>query len=64
MKICWKYWAIGGCSMMTPASRFLRTPSPDPIPAVFGYHELFHALTIVAVVCQYIAIAFFVIDVR
>jgi predicted membrane channel-forming protein YqfA (hemolysin III family) len=31
---------------------------------VFGYHELFHALTIVAVVCQYIAIAFFVIDVR
>ena len=33
---------------------------PDPVPAVFGYHELFHALTIVAVSCQYVAIAFYV----
>jgi len=36
---------------------------PDPVPAVFGYHELFHALTIVAVACQYVAIAFFIIRV-
>jgi hemolysin III len=36
---------------------------PDPVPAVFGYHELFHALTIVAVACQYVAIAFFVVRV-
>jgi hemolysin III len=36
---------------------------PDPVPLVFGYHELFHALTLVAVACQYIAIAFFVIRV-
>jgi hemolysin III len=35
---------------------------PDPAPAVFGYHELFHALTLVAVACQYVAIAFFVLD--
>jgi hemolysin III len=35
---------------------------PDPLPAVFGYHEVFHALTIVAVTCQYVAIALFVID--
>jgi hemolysin III len=34
---------------------------PSPVPTVFGYHELFHALTIVAVACQYVAIAFFVI---
>jgi len=34
---------------------------PDPVPAVFGYHELFHALTIVAVTCQYVAIALFVV---
>ena len=34
---------------------------PDPLPAVFGYHEVFHALTIVAVACQYVAIAFFVV---
>lgn len=35
---------------------------PDPVPTVFGYHELFHALTIVAVACQYVAITFFVIQ--
>jgi hemolysin III len=34
---------------------------PDPIPAVFGYHELFHALTLVGLALQYTAIAFFVV---
>ena len=34
---------------------------PDPLPAVFGYHELFHVLTLIAVSCQYVAIAFFII---
>jgi hemolysin III len=29
---------------------------PDPIPAVFGYHELFHALVVVAVGLQYAAV--------
>jgi hemolysin III len=36
---------------------------PDPVPAVFGYHELFHALTIVALALQYVAISFFVVRV-
>jgi len=34
---------------------------PDPVPDVFGYHELFHVLTLGAVGCQYAAIAFFVL---
>lgn len=34
---------------------------PDPIPTVFGYHELFHLLTLIAVSCQYVAIAFFIV---
>jgi hemolysin III len=34
---------------------------PDPVPSVFGYHEVFHALTIAAAACQYVAIALFVI---
>ncbi len=34
---------------------------PNPIPATFGYHELFHAFVIVAVACQYATIAFFVL---
>ena len=36
---------------------------PDPVPRIFGYHELFHALTIVALACQYVAVAFFVVRV-
>jgi hemolysin III len=36
---------------------------PDPLPRVFGYHELFHALTLVALACQYVAVAFFVVRV-
>jgi hemolysin III len=34
---------------------------PDPAPTVFGYHEVFHALTLVAIACQYVAVAFFVV---
>jgi hemolysin III len=34
---------------------------PNPFPRVFGFHELFHALVIVAVACQYAAVAFFVL---
>ena len=29
---------------------------PDPWPTTFGFHELFHACTAVAAICQYIAI--------
>jgi hemolysin III len=34
---------------------------PDPAPAVFGYHEIFHALVIAAAALQYAVIAFFVL---
>jgi hemolysin III len=34
---------------------------PDPAPAVFGYHEIFHACTVVAAACQYAAVALFVL---
>jgi hemolysin III len=34
---------------------------PNPYPAVFGYHELFHAFTLIAVSLQYAAIAFYVL---
>jgi hemolysin III len=33
---------------------------PDPSPRWFGFHEVFHALTIAAYVAQYIAISFVV----
>ena len=34
---------------------------PDPVPSVFGYHEVFHALVIVAAALQYAVIAFWVV---
>jgi hemolysin III len=34
---------------------------PDPRPAVFGYHEVFHACVCAAATCQFIAIALFII---
>jgi hemolysin III len=30
---------------------------PDPYPAVFGYHEIFHVLVIAAAVLQFVAVA-------
>ena len=33
--------------------------SPDPRPAVFGYHEVFHAYVCIAAACQYVAIGVF-----
>ena len=47
---------IGGLAYTVGALVYARR-RPDPMPEVFGYHELFHALTIVAVACQYVAIA-------
>jgi hemolysin III len=34
---------------------------PDPLPDVFGYHEVFHALTIAGAASQYTVIAFWVL---
>jgi hemolysin III len=34
---------------------------PDPAPHLFGYHELFHVLTLAAAGCHYAAIAFYVL---
>ncbi|HYB27493.1 MAG TPA: hemolysin III family protein [Solirubrobacteraceae bacterium] len=34
---------------------------PDPVPAVFGYHEVFHILVIAAAALQYAAIAFWIV---
>jgi hemolysin III len=34
---------------------------PDPVPAVFGYHELFHLLVLIAAALQYAVVAFWVL---
>jgi hemolysin III len=52
---------VAGGLLYTAGAVVYARRRPDPAPAVFGYHELFHALTIVAVVCQYVAIGVFVV---
>jgi hemolysin III len=34
---------------------------PDPVPAVFGYHELFHVLVIAAAAAQFVAVSLVVL---
>jgi hemolysin III len=54
--------AAGGVAYTVGAIVYARR-RPDPLPRIFGYHELFHALTIVALGCQYVAVAVFVVGV-
>lgn len=37
------------------------TRRPDPLPAVFGYHEVFHSLTIAATVVFYLVVARYIV---
>jgi hemolysin III len=51
---------LGGVSYTVGAVIYARR-RPDPAPAVFGYHELFHALTIAGAALHYAVIAFWVL---
>jgi hemolysin III len=49
--------AVGGV-LYTAGGVAYAVKRPNPAPGVFGYHEVFHAMTIVAAVCHYIAVYF------
>jgi hemolysin III len=51
--------AIGG-AFYTAGAVIYALKRPDPVPSVFGYHELFHALVVAAAACQYVGVALFV----
>jgi hemolysin III len=50
--------AFGGL-LYTAGAVVYATQRPNPNPAVFGYHEVFHLFVIAAAIAQYAAIAFF-----
>jgi hemolysin III len=50
-----------GCLIYTAGAVIYAVRRPDPLPTVFGYHELFHALVVVAAAVQYAVIAFWVV---
>jgi len=52
--------AVGGL-IYTVGALVYAFQRPNPAPAVFGYHEVFHALVILAAALQYAVIAFYVI---
>jgi len=51
---------LGGVLYSTGAVIHARK-RPDPVPTVFGYHELFHLLVILAAAVQYAVVAFWVL---
>jgi hemolysin III len=47
---------VGGI-LYTLGAIVFATKLPDPYPTWFGYHEVFHTLTLLAYVCQYVAVS-------
>jgi hemolysin III len=47
---------VCGGALYSIGAVFYGLRRPDPWPTTFGYHELFHACTAAAAICQYIAI--------
>jgi hemolysin III len=52
---------VAGGLLYTTGALVYALKRPDPAPAVFGYHEVFHALVIVAAALQYAVVAFYVL---
>lgn len=47
---------VAGGLLYTAGAVVLARRRPDPVPHVFGYHEVWHAAVIVAAACHYLAI--------
>lgn len=47
---------LAGGLLYTVGAVFYATHWPNPWPATFGYHEFFHAATVLAAVCHHVAI--------
>ena len=47
---------LAGGALYTAGAIFYAARWPDPWPKTFGYHEFFHAATVLAALCHYIAI--------
>jgi hemolysin III len=52
--------AVGGVLYTAGAIVYARQ-SPDPRPAVFGYHEIFHLFVIAAAIVHFAAVAIYAV---
>jgi hemolysin III len=48
---------VAGGIIYTAGSIVLAVGRPNPAPAVFGYHEVWHSCTVLASVCHFVAVA-------
>ncbi|MGH3133523.1 MAG: PAQR family membrane homeostasis protein TrhA [Gaiellaceae bacterium] len=49
---------VAGGVLYTLGAVAYATHWPDPFPATFGFHEVFHALVVLAAVTQFVAVSF------
>ena len=47
---------LAGGGLYTVGALCYAVRRPDPWPTVFGFHEFFHAATVLAALCHYVAI--------
>ena len=47
---------LAGGALYTAGAVFYATKWPNPWPRTFGYHEFFHAATVLAALCHLVAI--------
>jgi hemolysin III len=52
---------LAGGVLYILGAAFYHARWPDPVPSIFGYHEVFHSFVGAAAACQYVAIAIFVL---
>jgi hemolysin III len=59
---------VGGATLLLAGGAFYTAGAvvyalrrPNPVPRVFGYHEVFHALVVAAVACHYVSVGVFVV---
>jgi hemolysin III len=52
---------LAGGILYTAGALSYHRRRPDPFPAVFGFHEVFHACVCAAAACQYITITLLII---
>jgi hemolysin III len=52
---------LAGGGLYTLGAVAYAIQSPNPFPTVFGYHEVFHLLTVVAAICHFSALAVYLL---
>jgi hemolysin III len=55
--VAWATLALVGGALYTLGALAYATQWPNPAPAVFGFHEVFHVLVIAAAATQFVAVA-------